>query len=120
MSNSIVIGFEEAKTINWAAIGNGYDPVTDSTGNAYFENPCRMLYINNMTNAVLWVSDTGVVDKFSVAANTAMILDITTNKTVTQGCFLAEKTRIFVRARYAGVFPTSGDVDVTVIYGKDN
>ena len=120
MSNSIVMDFELVKSINFAAIENGYNPVVDENDNAYFLNPCRMLYINNMTNAALWISNDGVNDKFSISANTAMILDLCTNKTVEQGAFVPEQTRIFVRARYTGIFPTSGDVDVTVMYGRDN
>jgi len=123
MSNSIVMDFELVKSINFAQIEDNYNPVVDINNNQYFLNPCRMLYINNMTNAALWVSNTGIDsglgDKFSIAANTAMILDLTTNKTVEQGAFVSESTRIFVRNRYAGMGPTAGDVDVSVIYGRD-
>lgn len=112
--------FESVKSINYVDIENGYNPVVDSNGNAYFLNPCRMLYINNMTNAALWVSNDGINNKFSIAANTAMILDLCTNKTVEQGAFVEERTRIFVCNRYTGVSPTSGDVDVTAMYGRDN
>ena len=123
MSNSIVMDFELVKSINFTAINDGYNPVVDINGNPYFLNPCRMLYINNMTDAAIWVSNTGIAggygDKFSIAANTAMILDLCTNKTVEQGAFVPEKTRIFIRNRYTGVNPTVGDVDVTVMYGED-
>ena len=125
MSNSIIMDFEIVKTISAAQILATYDlPVVDANGNAYFLNPARMLYINNMTNGAIYVSTLGVnginCDLFSIAANTAMILDLCTNKTVEQGAFVPEHTRIFVRERYAGAPPTTGDVDVTVMYGRDN
>ena len=119
MSNSIVMDFELLKTINFAAIQNGYNPITDVNGNAYFLNPCRMLLVNNMTNAPLMFSNDGVNDKFSVPANTSIIFDLCTNKTVEQGAFVPERTRLFVKTRYAGTFPTSGDVDVSSIFGED-
>lgn len=119
MSNSIVMQFELLKTINAGQIQNGYNPIYDSNNNAYFLNPCRMLLVNNMTNAPLMFSNDGVNDKFSVPANTSIIFDFCTNKTVQEGAFVTEDTRLFVKTRYTGVFPTSGDVDVTVIYGED-
>lgn len=120
MSNSIILDFELIKSINAGQIQDGYNPIYDSNNNAYFQNPCRMLLINNMTNAILMFSNDGVNDKFSIPADTSIIFDLTTNKTVEQGAFVPEKTRLFVKTRYTGVFPTAGDVDVSVIYGRDN
>lgn len=118
MSNTIVVAFEDMKTINFAAINDGYNPIGALT--AFFEHPIRQLLVNNMTNAALVFSTDGVNNKFSLPANSYAVLDITANKTVPQGGFLPERTRIFVKNRYLGVDPTSGDVDITALYGKDN
>jgi len=120
MSNSIHISIEPVRTIAFGAIRDGYNPVGGL--NSAFSNPCRILLINNLTNANLMFSDTGSPvngDKFPVAANTSMIVDLTTNKTVEQGAFIAEKTSVYVKNLVPGVGPTAGAVYVTVFYGED-
>jgi hypothetical protein len=123
MSNSIRISFEPVKTLGFAGIGDDYNPVVDSSGNQQFLHPCRQLLIQNFTNADLMVSDigttSGLADKFPIAAGASMIFDITSNKTVPQGCFLPECMRLFVKNLVAGSSPNSGAVYVTVFYGED-
>lgn len=94
---------EPVRTIGFAAIGVGYMGV----GTA-LDQPMRQFFIQNLTNAVLMFSFDGIDDHFPLPGNGFFLDDITSNKSVGQGWFLAEGTRLYVR--HLGVAPTQGDV----------
>lgn len=110
-ARSIRLYVEPARSLGFAAIGAGYIGV----GTA-IENPIRILRIVNLTNANLWFSYDGINDHEAIPANGFLLLDITANKTLDEGYYLAEGTRIYVKR--IGT-PTDGSVYVTVYYGSD-
>lgn len=102
---------EPVRSLGFASISGTYMGI--GTG---FVNPIRILYVQNLTNATLMFSFDGVNDHFPLAANSFLLLDVTTNRTVSTGAFFAEGTRVYVKE--IGV-PTSGSVYVAVFYGAD-
>lgn len=79
-------------------------------------NPSRIIMIQNFTDADLMVSFDGITDHLPVAASGFVLLDVTANKTVTQGFYIAEGTRFYVKE--IGT-PTSGSIYVSSFYGID-
>jgi hypothetical protein len=101
---------EPVRTIAAGSIGVGYSLI-GSTG---FENPCRIFYLQNLTDATLMFSFNGVDDHFPLLSNSFLLLDITSNKTVDVGAFIAQGQPVYVKQ--VGV-PTGGAVYLTVFYG---
>ena len=81
--------------------------------------PVRMIFLQNLTDALLMFSFNGIDDTFPLAPNGYIILDIAANQTFNQGFFLAENQRIYVKQSGGTPAPTSGDVYLTVFYGAD-
>lgn len=109
MSTAIRVAAETVKTLNFAAIGAAYMGI----GTA-FSNPIRLLFVQNLTDAALMFSLDGINDHFPLPALGYMILDVTTNKSLKQGWFIAEGQRVYVKNL---AVPTSGDVYVSAFYG---
>jgi len=108
-SHAIRLTPEPVRSLDFSLIGAGYIGIgTEIT------NPARILRIQNLTNALLMFSYDGVNDHEPLAANSFLLLDITSNKSREQGYYLAEGTRIYVKRD--GI-PTDGSVYVTVYYG---
>lgn len=112
MSVAIRMLFEPVRSIGFAAVGFVY-----STVGTPMTKPIRMLVLQNSTNSAIMLSVDGVHDHLPMVANGYLILDITSNKTLPQGFFLAEGQQLYVKTR--GALPTSGFVDVSVIYGAE-
>lgn len=108
-SQAIRLTPESARSLAFGSIAAGYTGV----GTA-ISNPVRILHIQNLTDAVLMFSYDGVNDHFPLAASGYLLLDITANKSSTQGYYLAEGTRLYVKRLSV---PSSGSVYVTVYYG---
>jgi len=82
--------------------------------------PIRMVFIQNLTDTILMFSFDGINDHFPLPTTGYIILDITANKTLESGFFLAENQRIYVRdLTPSSPPPTVGDVYVTTFYGAD-
>jgi len=102
---------EPLRTLAFGAIGAGYMGV----GTA-FANPCRLIFIQNLTDALLMFSMDGMIDHFPLPSNGFLLLDISANRNNPQGAlYISEGTRIYVKD--TGVAPTMGAVYVTVFYG---
>lgn len=86
-------------TANYAGVGTA------------FTEPVRILRIQNLTDALLWISFDGVNDHEAMATNSFLLLDVTANKAAEDGCYLPDGTRIYVKRNET---PTSGSVYVTV------
>lgn len=112
MSLSIRMRPIEQKTIAFGSIGAGYMGV----GTA-FEQPIRMLYIQNLTDAGLQFSLDGIIDHFPLPDNGFLLLDISANKTTERGFYLAEGDRVYVKQ--LGI-PSVGNVYVSAFYGSDS
>ncbi len=63
------------------------------------------------------VSFDGITDHLPVAADGFVLLDITANKTVSQGFYIAEGTRFYVKEIGN---PTSGSIYISSFYGIDS
>jgi hypothetical protein len=111
MSLAVRILPEAVRTLGFASIGATYMGVGNDVN-----RPVRILHIQNLTDAILMFSFDGIEDHFPLAANGYLLLDITANKTLDQGFFLAEGQRIYVKEIDT---PSSGSVYVTVFYGAD-
>lgn len=113
MSLAIRAKFEPARSLGFALIGAAYMGI----GTA-FTHPVRMLIVTNRTDVDLWFSFNGIDDQFIITANTAQILDVSSNKTaVTSELYFAEGERLYVK-EVSGA-PTMGNVYVSTIYGVE-
>lgn len=101
---------EEVRVLPFTSISGAYMGVGTP-----IDHPARLMWINNLTDGALMCSFDGVTDHFPLPANSFLILDITSNKTVSQGFYIAEGTRLYVRE--LGSAPTMGEVYLTVFYG---
>lgn len=113
MSNTAIrILPETSRTLGFAAISAAYAGIGTS-----FLNPVHLFMLQNLTDKLLMFSWDGVNDHFPLPSNGYVIMDITSNKTLTGGAFMiAQGTRFYVRSTASGV-PTSGDVYLAVFYG---
>lgn len=80
-----------------------------------FNNPCRLMYIVNDTDVLLTFSLDGVNDHFVIPSGGFLLLDVTSNMTLTGGSLtLSQGQRIYVKGA-----PSSGSVYLTVFYGAN-
>lgn len=102
---------ETLRTLAFGAISGVYAGI----GTALL-HPARLIYIVNQTDVLLTFSFDGVNDHFVIPANSYILIDITSNMTMTGGAFaLAQGTRIYVKGA-----PTLGSVYLTVFYGANS
>jgi len=111
-SQAIRLRPEELRSLGFASISGTYAGI-----GASFDNPIKILFVQNLTDATLMFSLDGIDDHFPLVENGFILLDIGTNKSFEQGLFIAEGTRIYVKE--SGT-PTSGSVYVSVFYGSGN
>jgi len=110
-TGAIRIGIEEIRSLSFGSIGAAYAGV-----GAAFENPVRILFLQNLTDSQLMFSDDGVTDKITLPSNGFLVIDGTANKTKDHGLFFAEGSRIYVKQVVA---PSSGSVYLSVFYGDN-
>jgi hypothetical protein len=111
MSLAIRLQCEPQRSLAAAAILAGYMGIGTS-----FNNPIRILFIQNYTNALLQFSFDGIIDHFPLEAGGFLLLDVTANKTIQTGCFFPEGARVYVKQIEV---PTTGSVYVTAFYGAE-
>ncbi len=99
------LAFDDLST-SFAALG---DP---------FANPVRIMHLQNLTDVTIIYSFDGTTDHGAVAAGSFILLDVTANKTLDQGEFIAVGTTISVALISGDTAPTEGDVYLSVFYGK--
>lgn len=109
-SQAIRLVPEPARSLAFGSIGAAYAAV----GTA-FQNPIRIVRIQNLTDAALWFSFDGIYDHEVISPNAFLLLDVTANASREQGCFFAEGTRMYVKELDT---PTTGSVYVTVYHGE--
>jgi hypothetical protein len=103
---------EPVRELGFAAIDVAYVGI----GTA-LDNPARLVYIQNLTDALLMFSMDGVNDHFPLPYNGYMIIDVTANSnTNIQGFYIARGQRFYVREL---TIPTTGSVYVTSFYGRE-
>lgn len=102
---------EPVRSLAFGAIGGAYMGI----GTA-FAHPIRIIMIQNLTDVSLMFSFDGIDDHVPLPGSGFLLLDVTTNKSVSNGFFIAEGTRIYVKTIAAPV--TVGSVYVSVFYGE--
>lgn len=100
---------EPARSLAFGSIGATYAGV----GTA-LTRPVRIILIQNLTDESLWFSFDGIDDHLPLPADGYFLLDITANKTIPQGFFMAEGDRLYVKELGN---PASGAVYFTTFYG---
>lgn len=102
------------RSLGFASVGAGYTAIgTASTDSS------RILLVQNLTDKLVIISHDGVTDHYPLAAQGALIFDLTTNRTAdASGAYIASGTRIY--CKHSGVAPTSGSVYVTFFVGRNN
>ncbi len=80
--------------------------------------PIRIFKINNTTNADVYISFDGSTNNDVVVAGSGMVIDITTNKSISQGMYLQQGTVIYLS--YASGAPSSGTVYLSAYYTVNN
>ena len=111
-----------AQSIRLAAIevqAVAYSDLTDSfvAMGAAMPEPIRILKVNNTTDSDIYISFDGVTAHDVIVASTAMVIDVTTNKSIEQGMFLATGTIVYVE--YVSS-PTYGTVYLSAYYAASN
>ena len=109
---SIRFRAELVRSLGFASIGAGYMGV--GTG---VSHPIRQFFIQNLTDVALMFSFDGINDHFPLPANGFFLDDISSNKSIGNGLFLAEGDRLYVKE--IGV-PSVGSVYFSVFYGSDS
>lgn len=109
MSLAVRLFPEPVRSLAFGSIIAGYTAIGTP-----FINPSRVFFLQNLTDATLMFSFDGVNDNFPLPASGYILIDVTTNKTVSVGCFFAQGTVIYVKR--IGI-PTSGSVYLSTFYG---
>lgn len=110
-SLSLRMLFEPQRSLAFGSIGAGYMGVGTAV-----DHPIRQFIIQNLTDATVQFSFDGINDHFPLPAGGLFIDDITSNKAVSNGFYLAEGDRLYVKQ--LGV-PTTGAVYFSVVYGRE-
>ena len=112
--SSIRMFSEPLRELGFAAIS----PVYMGIG-AGLEHPSRVLLFQNLTDKLVYFSDDGINDKFSLPALGYFVLDESANRTgPTEAIFYPIGQRFYVRC-LAGNVPTAGVVQVSTWYGTN-
>lgn len=81
--------------------------------------PIRMILLQNLTDINVMISFDGINDTLPLPINGYLILDITSNKTIDQGFFLAQGTRIYVKNLISTDTAIKGAVYLTTFYAAE-
>ncbi len=111
MSNLAIRLFPEViRTLAFGSISGTYAGIGSP-----LLNPCRILHLTNTTDVLLTFSFDGVNDHFVIPSDSFMLLDVTSNMTLTGGSFvISQGQRIYVKGA-----PTLGSVYLSVFYGSN-
>lgn len=112
MSLAIRLQAEALRSLAFGSISAVYAGIGTS-----FAKPIRILNVQNLTDQTLLFSFNGIDDHFILPTEGFIILDVTTNKSLSQGWYIAEGTRLYVRDN--GTPTTSGAVYVSAFYGGE-
>jgi len=85
---------------------------------AALANPIIQLHISNDTDANMLISYDGVNDHEFIAANSFILLDIGSNKSVGEGLFLSKGDSVYVKQESGA--PTSGNIYMSAYYASNN
>ena len=114
-TQAIRLRAESLRSVEYGDISSTYTAIGDP-----LENPARIFHLQNLTDVTLTWSMDGVNDHGVLASGSFILLDVTANKTLDQGEFVAEGTTFYIASIPGGDTPTSGDVYLSVFYGSRN
>lgn len=110
-SDSLRMGFLSVRTLAFGGIGVGYAAVgTASTDSS------RMILVQNLTDQTLMFSIDGATDHFPLAAQSFLLVDMCTNRTMSASGFYLPQGTLF-SVKHTGVAPTLGSVFITFMVG---
>jgi len=113
-ANAQRVKFETIRSIAYTAITTSLVAIGEP-----FDNPIRLICIDNFTNASIFISFDGINDHTVVAAISGRVFDYATNRVGPEDRLEQPvNVQVFVR-RQAGA-PTSGSVYVTTMYAASN
>ncbi len=110
-AQAIRAAVEPVRTLAFGSISGTYMGIGTPLTNA-----CRILFLQNLTDATLMFSFNGVDDNFPLPSEGFLLLDLTANKAQNGGFFVSAEQRVYVKD--LGV-PTTGSVYLTAFYGID-
>lgn len=112
MSLAIRLMAEPVRQLAAGDLGAAYSTIGTS-----MNHPIRMIVIQNFMDVGVMLSFDGINDHMPMVTNGYMLLDITSNKTLTQGFFVPEGQYIY--AKQLGGVPSTGSIYLTVFYGAE-
>jgi len=112
MSLAVRLGVDPVRSLAFGVIGGAYMGIGTT-----LVHPARMLSIQNFTDVPLMFSFDGINDHLPLPTNGYIVLDIQSNKGLSQEYLLAAGSRIYVKT-FAGA-PTQNGVYVTIFYGAE-
>lgn len=110
-SNAQIVRFEPLRSLAFGSISGTYAAIGSATTDA-----CRLIGIDNLTNATVTISFDGVNDHTVLAATSGKVFDLATNRVDPTGYLaLPSNTTVYVKGS-----PGSGSVYVTIMYASTN
>lgn len=106
------VAFEAVREVAFGGIGAAYAAIGTGT-----LDHTRLFTIHNTTDKDIYLSFDGVVNFLRIAAGSARVFDLTTNKVRDDGYFLVKNT-IFYQKRTEMGAPTLGRVWIEVMYAE--
>ena|ERR1700734_3511958 len=112
MSLAIRLLPEPLRSLAAASIGAAYMGVGTALA-----NPARIILVQNLTDATLVFSLDGINDHFALPDGGFLLLDVTTNRSLPEGCYISVGQRLYVKE--IGM-PTTGSVYFSTFYGANS
>lgn len=112
-ANAMRIEYEPLRSIGFASIGSVYARVGTP-----FDNPARMICLDNISDENLYISFDGVNDHTIVPAGSGRVFDYCSNKS-TQSGLSEQAVGTQVYTKFISGPPTDGGLFVTVIYATE-
>jgi hypothetical protein len=113
MGQALAVRFkpEALRSLAFGSIGAGYSAI----GTA-LSNPVRVFLLQNLTDETLMFSFGGATDHVVLSAGGYLLIDVTANKSLSHGFYIAQGEQVYVKQVGA---PSSGSVYLSVFYGDD-
>ncbi len=113
MTQAAAIRFtpEPLRSLAFGSIVAGYTAIGTALA-----NPVRILLLQNFTDKTLTFSFDGVDDHVVLSLGGYLLIDVTANKSLSGGFYLAQGKIIYVKRLGT---PTTGSVYLSVFYGED-
>ena len=107
--NAIRFKPEPIRSLGFASIVAGYTAIGTAIA-----NPIRIFYLQNLTDEPLMFSFDGVDDHIVLETAGYLLIDVTANKSLSDGFYIAQGDRLYVKRLGT---PTTGSVYLSVFYG---